>query len=656
MHWRSDCWVACERVATKLEAAAPFDYFRGWDGDYPEADWNISYRLQQLTSLKVNPNPVVLELTDPKLFDYPFIFIIAPRSVIFTDEEAAALRRYLLNGGFLMVDEFWGTQQWDHFYPQIKRVLPEYEPKEHDALISFPNPGKSMLDTKPMLRLAMLWCLLLCCTTVGAAQRPNIVLIMVDDMGWSDLGCYGGEIDTPQIDSLATDGLRFTQFYNNAVCGATRASLLTGLYCQQTGHRGDRWNEPKDFSKCVLIPEVLQAGGYHTAMVGKWQGRDLAVRRGFDRFFGPNCQGKISYWNAVKANDFYLDDQPWEFPQSGFFMTDAFNDHAVEFLEDAVKDDKPFFLYVAYIAPHWPLHAHRQDIAAYRERYRRQGWNGWRETRIQRQRELGLLAPDAQPAPVPAAIHSWDDDPDKDWQAERMAAYAAQISGVDRGVGRMLDVLRKSNQQDNTLVLFLSDNGAAPDGGLRPTDSGFGFGPKSNNSSWRKDGVAVKPGSGPGLMPGPAETFAAYGLAWATTSNTPLRDTKQSAYEGGIRTPLIVRWPSVVKQAGQLTSQVGHVIDIMATLLDVSGSEYPTEFQGRRPLPLEGKSLEPIFRGQQRAPTSCWRGTVDAAARFAADPGSLFGRAMIVPGNCTTWMSISVKPTTWPQHRRNAWP
>lgn len=152
-----------------------------------------------------------------------------------------------------------------------------------------------------------------CCSlapSLYASNRPNILLIMVDDMGWSDLGCYGGEIDTPHIDSLAQEGLRFTQFYNNSVCGATRASLLSGLYAQQTGHRGDRWNEAKDFSKCVLIPEILQANGYHTAMVGKWQGRDLAVKRGFDRFFGPMCQGKISYWDAVKDNDFYLDGKP----------------------------------------------------------------------------------------------------------------------------------------------------------------------------------------------------------------------------------------------------------------------------------------------------------------------------------------------------------
>ncbi|MEQ9408714.1 MAG: arylsulfatase [Fuerstiella sp.] len=433
-----------------------------------------------------------------------------------------------------------------------------------------------------------------------AADQPNILLIMVDDMGWSDLGCYGGEIDTPQIDSLAAQGLRFTQFYNNAVCGATRASLLTGLYCQQTGHRGDRWNEPKDFSMCVLISEVLQDHGYHTAMVGKWQGRDLAVHRGFDRFFGPNCQGKISYWNAVRNNDFYLDDQPWSFPNDDFFMTEAFNDRAVDFLEDAVNGADPFFLYVAYIAPHWPLHAREQDIAAYRQRYRQQGWDQWRQTRIMRQQQLGLLPGDQVPAPRPSSIHDWADDPHQDWQAERMAAYAAQISGVDRGVGRLLDVLRKSDRERNTLVLFLSDNGAAPDGGLRPSAGGFGFSPTADNTKWRKDGVAIQPGSGPDLMPGPHDTFAAYGLAWATTSNTPLRDAKQSAYEGGIRTPLIARWPDVIAKGNGLTNQAGHVIDVMATCLDVAGAVYPTDFQGRHPLPMEGKSLVPIFRGQQR--------------------------------------------------------
>ena len=437
-------------------------------------------------------------------------------------------------------------------------------------------------------------------SALWAAERPNIVVVMVDDMGWSDLGCYGGEIDTPHIDSLATDGLRFTQFYNNSVCGATRASLLAGLYCQQTGHRGDRWNEPKDFSRCVLIPEVLQAGGYHTAMVGKWQGRDLAVKRGFDRFFGPNCQGKISYWNAVKDNDFYLDDQPWKFPSRDFFMTDAISDYAVEFLQEAVRKPQPFFLYVAYIAPHWPLHAREEDIAKYRERYRTKGWDDWRQTRIEKQRKLGLVSANSKPAQQPSAVHRWGDDPYKDWQAERMAVYAAQIAGADRGVGRLLEVLQKENADSNTLVLFLSDNGAAPNGAARPRNTGFGFAPNTNNSAWRKDGVAIRPGSGPDHLPGSHDTFAAYGLAWATTSNTPLRDTKQSAYEGGIRTPLIARWPAVIKNGGALTNQHGHVMDIMATCLDVAAVDYPTDFHGRHPIPMEGKTLTPIFTGQKR--------------------------------------------------------
>ena len=362
-------------------------------------------------------------------------------------------------------------------------------------------------DEYKMRMTAMLFFLLSVCTA-NATEKPNIIVIMVDDMGWSDLGCYGGEIDTPHIDSLATDGLRFTRFYNNAVCGATRASLLTGLYCQQTGHRGDRWNEPKNFKKCVLISELLQAGGYHTAMVGKWQGRDLAVKRGFNRFFGPNCQGKISYWNAVKDNDFYLDDKRWEFPNTGFFMTDAFNDHAVTFLEEAATGEKPFFLYVGYIAPHWPLHARDETIAPYRDRYRNQGWGDWRDARIKRQHETGLLPKNAKPAPVGKSIPDWSADPNKNWQAERMAVYAAQISNVDRGVGRMLEVLRNSGADKNTLILFLSDNGAAPNGGLAPTKSGFGFGPGSRNRGWKKDSIAIKPGSGPDLMPGPHDTFA----------------------------------------------------------------------------------------------------------------------------------------------------
>jgi arylsulfatase len=427
-------------------------------------------------------------------------------------------------------------------------------------------------------------------------------------MGWSDLGCYGGEIRTPQIDRLASGGLRFTQFYNNAICGPTRASLLTGLYCQQVGHRGDRWNEPKDFARCVTIAEVLQAAGYRTMMVGKWQGRDMAVRRGFDRFFGPMCRAKISYFHEVEQNPFYLDDQRWKPPEQGFYLTEALSDHAVDFVEEAARGTQPFFLYVAYIAPHWPLHAREDDVAPYRGAYREHGWEHWRRTRLGRQREMGLIPGSWQLSAKPAGIHPWSQDRHKAWQAERMAVYAAQVSGVDRGVGRILAAIREAGVEENTLVMFLSDNGAAPDGGVTATTSGFGFAPDRRNDTWRLDGVPIRPGSGPDNMPGPHDTFAAYGIAWANVSNTPLRGTKLTAYEGGIRTPLVVRWPAVIGQGGKLVPEVGHVIDLMPTCLDVADAEYPTEFRGRKPLPLEGRSLAPVFRGQRREAHDvlCW--------------------------------------------------
>ena len=458
----------------------------------------------------------------------------------------------------------------------------------------------------PLVR-PLLVALLLATPAAFAAERPNIVLIMADDMGWSDLGCYGGEIPTPHVDRLAAGGLRFTQFYNNAICGPTRASLLTGLYCQQVGHRGDRWNEPKDFNRCVLIAELLRAGGYRTMMVGKWQGRDPAIERGFDRFFGPMCRAKISYFHEVQQDPFYLDDQRWTLPE-GFYLTEALGDYAVRFVEEAARGTRPFFLYVAYIAPHWPLHARAADVAPHRDVYREHGWETCRAERFRRQREMGLIPECWEPAPKPAEVTPWERDPHKAWQAERMAVYAAQVAGVDRGVGRILAAVRAAGAEENTLVMFLSDNGAAPDGGVAPTTSGFGFSPSGRNDTWRLDGVPIRPGSGPDNLPGPHDTFAAYGIAWANVSNTPLRGTKLTAYEGGIRTPLVVRWPAVIRQTGKLTPDTGHVIDIMPTCLEVAGLDYPADFHGRKPLPLEGKSLAPVFRGEPRKghDALCW--------------------------------------------------
>ncbi len=341
-------------------------------------------------------------------------------------------------------------------------------------------------------------------------------------------------------------------------------------------------------------------------MVGKWQGRDPALDRGFDRFFGPMCQAKISYFHEVQQNPFYLDRTRFTLPEN-FYLTESFNDYAVRFLKEAVANDQPFFLYVAHIAPHWPLHAREADIAAYRRQYRQRGWDAWRAGRFAFQQKSELIPSQWKLAPRPAGVGKWKDDPNKNWQAERMAVYAAQVAAIDKGLGQLLCVLKESGQDKNTLVMFLSDNGAAPDGGVRPSQSGFGFGPKLPNNRWRLDHVPIRPGSGPEILPGPPDTFAAYGLAWATLSNTPFRSTKLSGYEGGIRTPLLARWPAVIRK-DQQTNQVGHVMDLMATCLNAAHVEYPAEFRGRKPLPMEGKSLVPVFEGNKREGHEilCW--------------------------------------------------
>ncbi|MCF7784840.1 MAG: arylsulfatase [Prosthecobacter sp.] len=443
----------------------------------------------------------------------------------------------------------------------------------------------------------------------AAASPPNIVLILADDLGWSDLGCYGGEIPTPNIDALAQGGLRFTQFYNNAVCGPSRASLLTGLYAQRIGHTGAHWNQPTDFTRSITLGEGLQRAGYHTMMVGKWQDPDLPAKRGFQRFFGPLCAGKISYFNEVRLNPFYLDETRVKLPED-FYLTDALTDHALRFLDDRAAKPatkkQPFFLYVAHIAPHWPLHAREAGIAPHRARYRERGWDQWRDERLKFQRANGLVPAAWKLSPRPGTVHAWADDKFKDWQAERMAVYAAQVASIDLSTGRILDALRVSGELENTLVLFMSDNGAAPDGGVKPATGGFGF---TSANKWRLDGHDIQVASGPDHLPGPPDTFAAYGLAWAITSNTPFRSTKLTGYEGGIRTPFIAHWPRGIATPGKIVSDIGHVIDLMPTFLELAGGSYPVEFDGRKPLPLDGRSLVPVLRGESLPPRAplVWR-------------------------------------------------
>jgi len=465
---------------------------------------------------------------------------------------------------------------------------------------------------RPIILSVLLFLTCLSLAAQLADPKPNIVLILADDLGWSDLGCYGGEIPTPHLDGLAAGGLRFTQFYNNSVCGPTRASLLTGLYAQRIGHSGAHWNQPSDFTRSLTLGEALQGAGYHTMVVGKWQDPDLPAKRGFHRFFGPMCRGKISYFDEVLPNPFYLDETRATLPED-FYLTDAITDHALTFLAEHAASpeakEMPFFLYVAHVAPHWPLHAREADIAPHRARYRERGWDDWLAMRRKFQEVNGLVPAAWSPAPRPREVHAWADDSLQEWQAERMAVYAAQVASIDRSTGRILEALRARGELDNTLVLFLSDNGPAPDGGLKPGSSGLGFKAGTSPDPWRLDGSAIRAGSGPNLMPGPPDTFAAYGLAWALTSGAPFRGTKLTGYEGGIRTPLIAHWPKGITARGRIVNDVGHVIDLMPTLLELAGGNYPTSLGERRPLPLDGRSFAPLLRGESLPPRGslAWR-------------------------------------------------
>ncbi|TKJ39624.1 MAG: sulfatase [Planctomycetes bacterium B3_Pla] len=398
-------------------------------------------------------------------------------------------------------------------------------------------------------------------------KRPNIVLILADDLGYSDLGCYGGEIQTPNLDNLAAEGLRFSQFYNCAKCSPTRNSILTGLYHQQTDiGRG---------KNCVTIAEALRRVGYTTLVSGKWHVGGTPMDRGFDRYFGM-LGGACSYF--VPDKTFRLDREPFTTTDKNFYTTDAFTDYALEFLDETGRKDKPFFLYLAYNAPHYPLHALPEDIEKYRGRYMK-GWDVLRKKRYERLIRLGLIDKKWAPSERGADKHKsfsdippWEQVEDKKAEDLDMAVYAAMVDRMDQNIGRIVEKLKELKVDDNTLIMFLSDNGGCP---------------YERNKT--KD-----------IPPGPAESYRTYDSSWANLSNTPFRLYKRFNHEGGNATPFIVHWPNVIKKRGAITHQVGHIIDVMATCLDVAGGQYPSQYKGYRITDLEGKSLLPIFDGHKR--------------------------------------------------------
>ncbi len=421
------------------------------------------------------------------------------------------------------------------------------------------------------------------------AAKPNIVLILADDLGYSDLGCYGGEIATPNLDRLADEGTRFTQFYNCAVCVATRAALLTGLHPR---HGRASWLH-RDM---VTLGEALQAAGYQTSLTGKWHSGNgpnaHPSHRGFQEYWGlgsgcsnyfhPTTPDPVFYNGGVQRPFFHNLERVTEFP-ADFYATDAYADHAAKMIRK-LADQGPFFVHVCFTAPHFPLQARPEDIAKYRGRYD-DGYFALRDKRFRRQRELGIMDANAELSKVDHRLGDWKYDyeitpwesvADRERETRRMEVYAAMVDRLDRGVGTLLTALHKAGVADNTVVMFLSDNGGC---GSEPED---------------RDGWRTFNGT---KLPGPKDTYDFCSSGWGWAQCTPFRRFKTWCYEGGIATPLIVRGPGV-QRGGAITHATGHVVDLMPTLLELAGSSYPREFNGHAILPAEGRSLVPILAGK----------------------------------------------------------
>lgn len=476
--------------------------------------------------------------------------------------------------------------------------------------------------------------------------KPNVVVILVDDMGYSDIGCYGGEIPTPNLDRLAAGGVRMSQFYNTARCSPSRASLLTGLHPHQTGI-GILTEDQRPYGypgtindRCATMAEVLREGGYATYMSGKWHlcGQMLEpndawpTRRGFDQFFGT-IVGAGNYWNP---NTLTRDERPFTDEEMGpdFFYTDAIGAAAADFITThAAGDsrDRPFFLYTAFTAPHWPLHAPEAEIEAMRGRYA-EGWDVLRARRNNRQVELGLLESAWALSDRDPDVKPWTDTPDHEWEQRRMEVYAAQVHQMDAAVGRVVAALEAAGQLDNTVLIFLSDNGGCAEN-LGPAWTDELADLPLHLPRATRDGRRVFRGNTPSVLPGAEDTYASYGTAWANLSNTPFREYKHWVHEGGIATPLIAHWPGGSLQAGAIRHEPYQLPDILATVLELTGVEHPST-RGADVLPPEGASMLGVWRGEQQDP--------GAAQRFLYWEHE--GNAAVRQGN---WKLVRKYPQDW---------
>jgi arylsulfatase len=436
----------------------------------------------------------------------------------------------------------------------------------------------------PQLLTVLLIALAIATTSQGAPDRsrPNIILIMVDDMGYSDIGCYGGEVKTPNLDMLAEGGLRFTQFYNCAKCSQTRATLLTGNYDQAVSVNDMRYG--------ATFAEVLRPIGYRTLIAGKWHQKPLPMTRGFDRYYGlaDGCSNYFNPGTEARAGEgkpgrkksakrrWAIENKAimgYTNPDKDFYTTDAFTTYAIERLEEYKDENKPFLLYLPYTAPHYPLHAWPKDIAKYRGKFK-VGWDVIRRQRYERMVKMGIIDKAHGLSPREKGVKPWDSlsDAQKDAEDLKMAVYCAMIDRVDQNLGRVFSKVKELKEWDNTLILFLTDNGGCPE----------------------------QPNTTPNIPPGPVEGYRTISVGWANASNTPYRKFKSTDYEGGACTPFIAHWPGVIKPG--ISRQVGHIIDINPTFMDITGASYPAVINGTKTKPVAGKSLLPIFQGSTRPP------------------------------------------------------
>ena len=439
-------------------------------------------------------------------------------------------------------------------------------------------------------------------------SQPNIILILADDLGYSDIGCFGSEIATPNLDRLAANGARFSQMYSFARCCPSRAALLTGLHPHQAGvghmmdNRGTREYQGYLRDDAVTIAELLKGAGYTTLMSGKWHvggflpareperwrpgapGYPTPLDRGFDRFFGTLAgAGSFFHPHALMEDGEFINEYP-----DDFYYTDAISDKARDMIADSYVQGAPFFLHLAYTAPHWPLHAPPEDIAKYEGRYRG-GWDSLRQQRHEELNGLGILDPAWRISPRDADSHPWEDNGEQEWEDLRMATYAAMIDRMDQGIGRILQTLDALQISDNTMIIFLSDNGGcaeylAEDGWINSYVPNL------------PDGRPVLIGNRVGMRPGPADTYMSYDLPWANASNSPFRLYKHWVHEGGISSPCIVHYPAMIDEPTVIHSPT-QFIDVLPTCADLAGAAYPAEFNGRAIQPVEGESFRPALEG-----------------------------------------------------------